>query len=113
VDEYLPGIRNVATDAFDLAEVATFVGGQVVPVPVPADCTDGFLAAFWRRPERYLDPAVQAGISAFHNLPGTDLESGLARLRADLATGAWQARHADLLSLSEFDGGYRLLIADH
>jgi hypothetical protein len=29
----------------------------------------------------------------------------------DLAFGAWQERHADLLALDEVDLGYRLLIA--
>ena len=32
------------------------------PVLVPHDCVDGFLGAFWRRPEAYLDPAVRAGV---------------------------------------------------
>ena len=31
-----------------------------VRVPVPNDCIDGFLAAYWRRPERYLDRADQS-----------------------------------------------------
>ena len=29
--------------------------GEVVDVPIPHDCLDGFLGAFWRRPEAYLD----------------------------------------------------------
>ena len=29
---------------------------RVEPVPVPADCVDGFAACFWNRPEAYLDP---------------------------------------------------------
>ena len=36
---------------------------DVVPVPVPHDCVDGFGAAFWARPEAYLDPQVQAGMA--------------------------------------------------
>src|SRR5205823_7250376 len=36
---------------------------EVQVVLVPWDCADGFGAAFWSRPERYLDPAVQAGMS--------------------------------------------------
>ena len=38
-------------------------GIRVEPVPVPADCRDGFFAAYWARPEAYLDPTVRAGIS--------------------------------------------------
>ncbi len=41
---------------------------EVQPVLVPHDCADGFGAAFWARPEAYLDPAVQAGISELASL---------------------------------------------
>lgn len=81
---------------------------QVRSVPVPRDCVDGFLGAYWARPEAYLDPAVRAGISSFA-LPGT--EAGLERLRADLASGAWHARHGELLAEDALDVGYRLVVA--
>jgi SAM-dependent methyltransferase len=84
---------------------------SVEPVPVPADCTDGFGAAYWRRPEAYLDPAVHAGQSWLAQLPADELAAGCARLRADLDSGAWADRHADLLELDQYDAGYRLLVA--
>jgi len=40
-------------------------GAEVTTLPVPRDCTDGFGAAYWSRPEAYLDPVVRAGISIF------------------------------------------------
>lgn len=43
---------------------------DVVPVLVPADCTDGFLAAHWRKPHAYLDPRVRAGMSGSTSQPG-------------------------------------------
>ncbi len=82
---------------------------HVTAVPVPRDCVDGFLGAYWARPEAYLDPAVRAGISSFA-LPGT--EAGLERLRADLVTGAWHTRHGELLTRDTLDLGYRLVVAD-
>jgi SAM-dependent methyltransferase len=82
---------------------------EVAPVPVPRDCVDGFLGAYWARPEAYLDPAVRAGISSFA-LPGTG--AGVERLRADLASGAWRARHEELLARAEIDLGYRLVVAE-
>jgi hypothetical protein len=39
------------------------------------------------------------------------IAAGLARLRADLESGGWARRHADLLELEELDLGYRLLTA--
>jgi hypothetical protein len=37
---------------------------------------------------------------------------GIARLRADLASGAWHERHAALLGRSVLDAGYRLVVAE-
>jgi hypothetical protein len=83
-------------------------GAVVEPVPVPHDCTDGFCAAYWRRPAAYLDPAVRANISNLARL-GDELDEGLERLRADLASGAWQRRYLSLLGLDEVDVGYRIV----
>ena len=38
-------------------------------------------------------------------------EAGLARLREDLASGAWHARHGHLLAEDALDIGYRLVVA--
>jgi len=80
-------------------------------VPIPHDCTDGFLGAYWRRPAVYLDPTARSAISSMATLG--DLEPGLARLRRDLDSGVWQQRHATLLDQTSLDLGYRLIVADH
>ena len=113
--DYLPAIR--ARDHAIFPTVRAVVEGLapcspvVEPVPVPHDCVDGFLGAYWRRPEAYLDPVVQEGISSFVELDRELLEPGLARLTADLASGAWRRRYADLLELEEMDLAYRLITA--
>jgi SAM-dependent methyltransferase len=84
---------------------------DVVPVPVPHDCEDGFAAAFWRRPEAYLDAEVRANISVFANLPAAEVDTAVARLADDLDSGAWARSNGHLLDLDELDTGYRLLIA--
>jgi hypothetical protein len=80
-------------------------------MPVPADCIDGFAACYWNRPEAYVDPDVQAGISCLAMLDPDVLARGTERLRADLASGAWDARHGYLRTQTEFDVGYRLIVA--
>jgi SAM-dependent methyltransferase len=82
---------------------------DVRPVPVPHDCTDGFLYAYWRRPEAYLDPHIRSGSSSFWSIG--DAETGLERLRQDLETGEWQRRYAEMLRLDSYDAGYRLIVA--
>jgi SAM-dependent methyltransferase len=82
---------------------------SVDQVPIPHDCVDGFLAAFWRRPEAYLDPSVRTNMSGFGLLnPGT-VTRGVARLETDLESGAWDERFGYLRSLDALDAGYRLL----
>jgi SAM-dependent methyltransferase len=113
VQEYLPSFAEVDRRQFPpMAEYGEAFGPgarvEVATVPVPRDCVDGFLGAYWAQPAAYLDPAVRAGISSFALLGA---ESGLERLRADLASGAWHARHGHLLAADALDIGYRLVVA--
>lgn len=81
--------------------------GRVIPVPIPHDCVDGFLGAYWRRPSAYLNADVRKGISSFATC--RDL-SPLQRLAEHLETGEWQRRHGGLLAAEELDIGYRLVV---
>jgi SAM-dependent methyltransferase len=109
--EYLPQLSTYDEDAVTIDTVLELLGGaEVRPLPIPHDCSDGFLGAFWRRPQAYLDPVVRAGISTMAATEAT-LGPGLERLRVDLESGEWDARHADLLRLDQLDLGYRLLIS--
>jgi SAM-dependent methyltransferase len=111
--EYFPEAwrREDVADFPSLAEQAAAFGDADVEVmEVPWDCRDGFFSSFWRRPEAYLDPAVRAGISTLAKRSDEELAEGIARLRADLDSGAWARRHADLLERETLDLGYRLLV---
>lgn len=85
---------------------------QVHPVPIPWDCTDGFFAAYWRRPEAYLVPAVREAISGLALMPQALVDEAIVRLAGDLDSGAWAAKHADLPARDALDCGYRLLVRD-
>jgi SAM-dependent methyltransferase len=80
---------------------------EITTVPVPHDCTDGFLYAYWRRPAAYLDGRITAAMSSFQAING--VAEGLDKLKADLDTGTWARRHSELLNLDEYDYGYRLV----
>jgi SAM-dependent methyltransferase len=111
VQEYFPDLLATDRGIFPRLDTIASVLGEleVRPVPIPADCADGFLGAFWRRPHAYLDPDVRGGMSSFTRV--ADVDSRLERLRADLASGAWEQRHGALLERPELDIGYRLLLA--
>lgn len=82
---------------------------DIHPVPIPHDCTDGFLCAYWRRPAAYLDGRVRAAMSSFHALG--DVSAALTTLEGDLASGAWEQRYGALRDLDECDFGYRLVVS--
>jgi len=109
--DYIPGFRDLP--GMTIEEIAGHFGAtRMEPVPVAHDWEDGFLFAFWRRPEAYLDPVVRANISVFSRLDEAEVAGFAARLRADLDSGAWARRNADVLAADELDGGYRLLVAE-
>ncbi len=84
---------------------------EVRPLLVPRGCLDGFGVAFWARPEAYLDPDVQSGMSWLAMLPDAERQRGAARLLADLNSGEWDRRHGHLRQEELFDGGYRIALA--
>jgi SAM-dependent methyltransferase len=111
--DYLPTFRRRLRGKV-LAELMRPLGDdlELRPVPVPHDCADGFLGAYWRRPHAYLDPRVRDGISVFRLLPGDEVAAAVDRLRADLESGAWEQRNADLLDRDELDLGFRVIVAE-
>jgi SAM-dependent methyltransferase len=111
--EYLPEMASFERSRFPaLAQVVELLGAdRVVPFAIPWDFTDGFQHAFWRRPEAFLDARVRAASSLFAIVPPSSVEPALERLKDDLASGAWESRHGDLLARDAVDYGYRILIA--
>lgn len=109
--DYLP--ENAELDAQQMPKMAAYeqwLGPvEIATVPIPHDCTDGFLYAYWRRPSAYLDPQIRQGSSTFWKID--NVSEKLERLADDLKSGAWAKRYADLLDRDAIDMGYRLVVA--
>ncbi len=113
VADYLPEIVAHEAGMATLDAVrAGLAPATVTRLPVPRDCTDGVLAAHWARPAAYLDPAVRRSMSGMSLLPPDVVARAMARLRDDLASGAWDERHGGLAALDEFDAGYRIVVGE-
>ena len=82
---------------------------EMITVPVPCDCTDGFLGAYWQRPRAYFSPEVRRSISTFNLLDSDLIERTLEQLGRDLDSGAWNERYGHLNDIEELDIGYRIL----
>jgi SAM-dependent methyltransferase len=109
--DYIPEL--VALDAGQMPAMTTYADAlgpvDILPVPVPQDCVDGFLCAYWRRPAAYLDPAIRAAMSSFWKIG--DVTPALERLKRDLDGGAWAARYGHLMEREALDCGYRLVVS--
>ncbi|MFQ6027377.1 MAG: class I SAM-dependent methyltransferase [Dehalococcoidia bacterium] len=110
VQDYFPEIHEIDRQSLPpIDEIRDFLGEtNLYPVPIPHDCVDGFLGAYWRRPHMYLDERVRQAISAFSKIQ--DVASGVARLQRDLANGTWAQRYGRLFKESQLDLGYRLVV---
>lgn len=109
--DYLPQLVELDEGQMpQLPDYARWLGTvSTSPVPVPHDCTDGFLYAYWRRPRAYLDPVIRKGMSSFWKIEGSD--QALQLLQADMDNGEWQRRYGALMEMDSLDVGYRLVVA--
>jgi hypothetical protein len=65
----------------------------VRPVAVPIDCLDGFMEAFYARPERFLDERMRRSQSGWAFVDAAVEDRFVASLDQDLGSGAWDERY--------------------
>lgn len=105
IDDYVPEIADLAA----LPPIDALGCSSVEIVEVPHDCTDGFLVAYWRRPEVVLDKLARAATSGLSLVDPGIVEPAMERLASDLRSGEWARRYGHLLALDTHDVGLRIL----
>lgn len=114
LNAYAPELLAVERRRYPPVEaVAAALGArrEILDIPIPIDCTDGFCEAFYARPERLLDQNVRRAQSSWSFLePGIEARFA-ARLSADLANGAWDAKHGHWRTTPTFNGSLRLIVS--
>ncbi|AMM22223.1 ubiquinone biosynthesis protein [Frondihabitans sp. PAMC 28766] len=111
--DYAPEV--IATEASrypSLDALAAGLGGEVevITLPIPLLCTDGFSEAYYGRPEALLDPGARRANSAWSFVGPEVADRFEQALRADLDSGAWDAAHGHLRSQPQFGGSLRLVV---
>ncbi|MFT4101986.1 MAG: methyltransferase domain-containing protein [Burkholderiaceae bacterium] len=112
--DYVPDVLEAEARRYpSLARIATVLGGRVEVhvVEIPVDCSDGFNEAYYGRPEMFLDPRARLACSAWSFVPEPVVDSGVARLASDLASGVWDGKHGHLRSQPGLAGSLRLVVA--
>lgn len=109
--DYFPEIYEKDKCIFPELEIFNeyFDAVSIIPLPIPSDCKDGLLAAYWKRPEAYLSSEVRQSTSAFSKTKC--LSEGLQKLEDDLASGVWVKNNHTILNSSSLDVGYRIISA--
>ena len=108
--DYLPELGTLDQQQMPgMADFEAVLGPvQRIAVPIPHDCTDGMLCAYWRRPHAYLEPKVRRSMSSFWRIG--DVTEPLRRLEGDLQSGEWERTYSRFLDQEACDFGYHLLV---
>lgn len=85
-------------------------GVEVVAVPIPLGCTDGFSEAYYGRPERLLDPGARLANSAWSFVDASIGDRFVADLSRDLENGTWDGQYGHLRTQTHFEGSLRLIV---
>ncbi len=112
LNDYIPEIIGVDEKLFPTLEQLDNILQRisVETIKIPFDCTDGFMCAYWRRPEMYLDPNARKAISTFSRIP--EVQEKLNILQDDIDSGFWQRKYSNLLNKESLDLGYRLVVSE-
>ncbi|MDA5635929.1 MULTISPECIES: class I SAM-dependent methyltransferase [Rhizobium/Agrobacterium group] len=114
LNEYAPEAIAVEASRYPkLDRVAEALGGEIeiVSVPIPLQCTDGFSEAYYGRPEGLLDPGARLANSAWSFVAPEVGDRFVERLACDLGSGEWDRRYGHYRQQANFDGSLRLIIS--
>jgi len=111
---YFPELIEVEKARYPTIDlIKTSLGGtcEVVPIPIPLDCVDGFQEAFYGRPEAFLEKEVRLSQSAWGFLPA-GLEDKLVKTLADdLKSGEWDKKYGHFRTAPTFTCALRLIVS--
>ncbi|MBV8918874.1 class I SAM-dependent methyltransferase [Bradyrhizobium sp.] len=113
LQDYCPEVIGVEAGRYPAVErIAGELGGrsEILPVPIPLDCSDGFNEAYYGRPEMLLDPQARLACSAW-SFVGDDVVQRFERtLGHDLSSGRWNERYGPLRTQAFFEGALKLIV---
>ncbi|KAI9009112.1 methylase [Hyaloraphidium curvatum] len=112
--EYTPSLVENEVPRFpSLRTLVEGLGGdaEVVEVPIPLNCGDGFVEAYYGRPEMFLDEGARRAQSSWSFVTREEEQRCVDALRRDLESGEWDRKHGHLRRTAEWVGSLRLVVA--
>lgn len=111
---YFPELIAVEKARYpEIPYITDALGGdcEVIPIPIPLDCLDGFQEAYYGRPEAFLEKEVRMAQSAWGFLEEGLEEKRVAELAADLESGAWDKKYGHFRTQPYFTCALRLIVS--
>ena len=105
-------MRPFAIRAWSASRLRSVGSVRVQDLPIPLACVDGFNEAYYGRPEMFLDADARRANSAWSFVDAVAETAAVERLRADLESGAWDARYGALRTQPHFEGSLLLIVAE-
>lgn len=112
--KYFPELIAVEKSRYpSIAFIQQSLGGkcEVVEVPIPFDCVDGFQEAFYGRPEAFLQKEIRLSQSAWGFLSDDVQERLVKALETDLKSGEWDNKYGHFRTQPFFTCALRLVIS--
>ena len=114
LNDYAPGVLAAEARRHPpIDRITAALGGacEVLPVPIPLHCRDGFNEAYYGRPEMLLEDGARLACSSWNFVEEATRDAYVAHLRRDLKTGAWDRAHKSLRTQPSFYGSLKLIVA--
>ncbi len=111
---YFPELIAVEKARYPTIDFITqALGGncEVIEIPIPLGCVDGFQEAFYGRPEAFLQKEVRRSQSAWGFLDEATQNRLVAALEADLKSGEWDKKYGQFRTQESFTCALRLVIS--
>jgi SAM-dependent methyltransferase len=116
LNDYAPLVLAAEARRYPPIErIGARVGEQVdvLHVPIPLDCRDGFNEAYFGRPERLLDARARLACSAWSFVEPGMVARYVAHLGRDIESGEWDRRFGSLRTQPHFAGSLRLIVGNY
>jgi Methylase involved in ubiquinone/menaquinone biosynthesis len=110
---YFPNVIAAEKKRYPSIEYITeSLGGncEVLEVPIPLDCVDGFQEAFYGRPEAFLSGAVRRAQSAWGFVDDATAQAYVQHLSDELQSGEWDRKYGQYRSMPEAVFSLRLVV---
>jgi SAM-dependent methyltransferase len=114
LNDYAPQVLKTEAGRYPaMARIRDILRGNtdILPVPIPLHCKDGFNEAYYGRPERLLEDGARLACSAWSFIDQAASGACVGHLRRELANGAWDRKYGHLRTQPEYEGSLRLVVS--